>query len=179
VKAVLLSAFRDALASHQGSRPPAIGVVTSGRSARLSDPLGALGLFWKLLPFQVQTNPSSMQERITSVQAELLAIEQHVLYPIDAIADAHGGADLFYATFNFVSFDDLRAQLGESPELIDYRFHDKFHSPVNYFFSWHRGREVVGIKVEYDNAYFHDAEVEELNATLQRTINGYVQSLVA
>jgi amino acid adenylation domain-containing protein len=177
LKAILLSALRDALARQGGGEPPAVGVVTSGRSARLSDPLRALGLYWKLLPFQALANPPGLEEKIAAIQAELLAIDQHVLYPIDAIASAAAAdaAGLFYATFNFVSIEaEPWGSLGERLELLDYRFHDKFHYPLNYFFVWNRGRRDVQIKVEYDNAYFEDAEIAELNVTFRRALAEYV-----
>jgi hypothetical protein len=174
VKAVLLSALCDTLAAHWGGRPT-VGVVTSGRSARLSDPLGAFGLFWKLLPFHVQTPSDTVTQKVAGVQAELLAIEQHVLYPLDAIGDAFGGGELFYATFNYVSVDDgLQKQLGANLQLVSYETHDKFHYPINYRFTADAARGVVDIKVEYDNAYFDDSEIEQLNATFQRTISGYL-----
>jgi hypothetical protein len=141
----------------------------------LSDPLGAVGLYWKMLPFQVDAHPSGLDEKIAGIHAELSAIEQHVLYPIDAITAAHDSSDLFYATFNFVSFEsDPWGLAGDGLELLDYRFHDKFHYPLNYLFLWDKVRGVVGVKVEYDNGYFEDAEVERLNATCQRTIGSYV-----
>lgn len=112
----------------QAGHSPTVGVVANGRSPRLTDPLGSLGLFWNLVPFHVHDDVPTVAE----VHAQLLRIEPLATYPLTAMhADP---TQLFDETFNFVHFHHRRRPAGLQVEEL--HFHDRFHFPRNLVASW-------------------------------------------
>ena len=84
-----------------------VGVLSNGRIERLSDPFGALGLFWNIVPFcQLITEDKGVQ--IKNVQQSLIDIEPYVMYPLLQILSDQKKTELFFATFNFVHFHNAK-----------------------------------------------------------------------
>jgi hypothetical protein len=169
LKAVLLAGYLRLLVVEMRNPSPAIAVVSNGRSDRLSDPLGGLGLFWNLLPLQLVTVPMSDAELIRAVQAELSALDQHALYPALQVAERCEGRPELQASFNFVDFHNA-ARLGDEGglELVWRDSLDKFHTPLNYAFAVDRAGGGVAVRVEYGTDYFEPADIDRLNHCLLR-----------
>src|SRR5439155_26204471 len=74
-KAVFLAAYVDLVARETGASPVTVGVVSNGRSARLSNPLQAIGLFWNIVPFCVPLEPRDELLGTLAGHRELVAIE--------------------------------------------------------------------------------------------------------
>jgi Condensation domain len=171
LKAVLLAACLR-LVGEEGNTPtPCVGVVTNGRSDRLSDPLGGFGLFWNLLPFALNGQPdaatASDAELVRSVQAELSEMESFALYPATRVAQRKFGREPFQATFNFIDFHNAaRLENDAALALVYQDSRDKFHAPLNYAFSVDRTGGAVVVRVECDPAYFDANDIARLNDRL-------------
>jgi non-ribosomal peptide synthetase component F len=171
---VLLNAYLELIAWKTAVAAPTVGVVSNGRSTRLSDPLNALGLFWVLLPFGMQEGRTEPGERLKRIQEQLAAIEAHALYPLQRIEERFGPGELFFATFNFVHFHNA-AQLRSdaAATLLAEAGHDKFHYPLNHLFSMGAPDGGIAVHVEYDNTYFSDSTIEGMNAELVTILTGH------
>ncbi|HEY6925488.1 MAG TPA: amino acid adenylation domain-containing protein, partial [Steroidobacteraceae bacterium] len=179
VKAVLLHAYLELIGRHCGTAAPTVGVVTNGRSARLSDPLNALGLYWTLLPFGTEPGSEDLGPTLKGIQDELTASENHALYPLPMIEERFGPGELFFATFNFVHFHNAAQARGQaSLTLLSEAGHDKFHYPLNYLFSMNATDGGIGVHVEYDNVYFPDACIVEMNAALIEILSGLARGAI-
>jgi non-ribosomal peptide synthetase component F len=170
LKAVLLAAYLRVLAD-DGDAAACVGVVSNGRSDRLSDPLGGLGLFWNLLPFGLDSLPGATAATdaalIRAVQVELSAMEEFALYPASRVAEQQHGRSAYQATFNFIDFHNA-AQVQENTDLVltHQDGHDKFHAPLNYAFGVDRAGGAVGVRVDYDPAYFDATDINRRNDNL-------------
>ena len=167
VKAVLLNAYLELIAWKIGAAAPTVGVVSNGRSTRLSDPLNALGLYWVLLPLGMDAGCTDRGASLKNIQEQLAAIETHALYPLQKIEERFGPGELFFATFNFVNFHNAAQARNEAgAALLTEGGHDKFHYPLNYLFSMGTSDGVIAVHVEYDNTYFPDSAIAGMNAEL-------------
>lgn len=167
LKAVLLNAYLELIGSQIGDPTATVGVVTNGRSARLSDPLRGLGLFWTLLPFGRQKDHSLVDDQLRDIQEQLSVNESHALYPLQQIERDRGEGELFFATFNFVNFHNAaKIQPDNGLRFIADGGHDKFHYPLNYVFAVASNDGELAVHAEYDNAYFSNLTIEVMNATL-------------
>jgi aryl carrier-like protein len=103
-KALFLGAYLATLQqAGLGSVAQAVGVVSNGRSQELSDPLGAIGLFWNLLPFAAEPVTTQLASCCARIQERLIALEPYARFPLRCIEQQAGGR-VFAATFNFVNF---------------------------------------------------------------------------
>jgi hypothetical protein len=174
LKSVLLSAYLELIAHELDGARPTVGVVSNGRSDRLSDPLNALGLFWTLAPFCPSRMNGEAAARIRGVQDALLVLDAWAVYPLERIVASHQCEELFFATFNFVDFHNAaRVAPDAGFRVLDGRGHDKFHYPLNYLFSVIRSQHMLVVQVEYDNAYFTEAKIAELNTRLLQILRVY------
>ncbi|MBQ4860001.1 amino acid adenylation domain-containing protein [Pseudoalteromonas sp. MMG007] len=96
---VLLNTVKDVFGEDRASA----GLVTNGRNASLSDPLGAKGLFWNLIPFKLN-GKSNLIENIKATQDELFALENYVRISINKLFAMNEGKVPFWLTFNYVHF---------------------------------------------------------------------------
>ena len=163
LKAAYLQAFIELLAAWSGQSTLTVGVVTNGRTERLSDPFGALGLFWRLLPVTGQRAAGTGSVKV--LQSLLGAIEEHSNIALSRIAELKNEATLFDATFNFVSFNNqfvLPPELGI--EIGETFVHDRFHFPLNLMIVIDKVSDTVRLQFEYDERTFSASEVQALGA---------------
>lgn len=169
LKAAYLQAFIDLLAVVSGQSTLTVGVVTNGRTERLSDPFGALGLFWRLLPVTGQRAVGAGS--VKALQSLLGAIEDHSNIALSRIAELKKEATLFDATFNFVSFNN---QFVPPPELgieiVQTDVHDRFHFPLNLMIVIDKVSDAVRLQFEYDERIFLPAQVRDLGARYCETL---------
>lgn len=149
-----------------------IGVVANGRSERLSDPLGALGLFWNIIPFKaiIQDNK---KKQIRLYDKALLDLEPYTLYPLSKIASKQNkhDASLFSVTFNFINFHNVTELQQQVLKIQETKFWDRFHYPLNFIITLRPGeKDNVYIRLEYEMNNFHRQEMEKL-------IENYVNNL--
>lgn len=159
LKAVFLSAFVQSLSQTLRTDAFSTGVVTNGRSAQMSAPLSATGLFWNIVPLILgasdDVTPQAMQQRLN-------AIEAIGHYPLREIERRFVGEPLLLPTFNFVNFHNLKTQ-----DAVDCReglVNDRFHFPLNFFVatSSSTGTHAGLFRVEFDRDYFTTDAIENL-----------------
>jgi amino acid adenylation domain-containing protein/non-ribosomal peptide synthase protein (TIGR01720 family) len=174
-KALFLSTYLDLIGTVMKSNRVCVGVVSNGRTERLSDPFGALGLFWNIVPFCQQTREDKGVQ-IKNVQQSLIDIEPYVRYPLLQILSDQQKPELFFATLNFVNFHNAKNINAETGlKVKDRRFHDKFNFPLNYAVSMSPVEGNVSLSVEYDKLYFSRQEIrfmiQNYVKILKHTIN--------
>ncbi|MBW8891498.1 MAG: amino acid adenylation domain-containing protein, partial [Burkholderiales bacterium] len=131
VKAAVLAAYLATLEADYGQARMTVGIVSNGRSERLSDPLAALGLFWNLVPFAAEAG-GDMHDRTRRVHELLTAQEPHALFPLSEVCRLHGQGELFFATFNFTQFHQaFRGASDDNIEFIESDWLDRFEYPMN------------------------------------------------
>src|SRR5207247_1521120 len=82
LKAIFLSAYLDLIQRVSGAGVVTAGMVVNGRSARLTDPLKALGLFWNIIPLCYQIEESDKYAQLRNVQQLLINVEPYASYPL-------------------------------------------------------------------------------------------------
>jgi hypothetical protein len=161
-KAVFLSTYLDLISTVMKSNRVCVGVISNGRTERLSDPFGALGLFWNIVPL-CQPISSDKGVQIKNVQQSLIDIDPYVRYPLLEILSDQQKPELFFATFNFVNFHNaknLKADTGL--EVNARKSHDKFNFPLNYVVSMEPSSGNVSLNVEYDQMYFSSKDIRSM-----------------
>jgi len=161
-KALFLSTYLDLIGTVMKSNRVCVGIVSNGRTERLSDPFGALGLFWNIVPF-CQFISDDKVVQIKNVQQSLIDIEPYVRYPLPQILADQQKPELFFATFNFTHFHNaknLKADTGLKVKTR--RSHDKFNFPLNYAVSMNPVEGNVSLSVEYDKLYFSRQEIRSM-----------------
>ncbi len=161
-KAVFLSTYLDLIGTLMKEKTVCVGTVSNGRTERLSDPLGALGLFWNMVPF-CQSISSDKGVQIKNVQQSLVEVEPYVRYPLLQILADQQKTELFFATFNFVNFHNAKNISAHTGLKVQgRRFHDKFNFPLNYAVSMEPSSGNVSIHVEYDQMYFSCKDIRSM-----------------
>jgi hypothetical protein len=159
LKALLLSVYIDVLAYGRPGAAPSVGVVSNGRSERLSDPIRVCGLFWKFMPFWHRPS-ATKDEQIVAVHRSLMEAESHAMYPLDAVASLIG-AEPFQATFNYVhmragTWDDEGSPL----VLRKNSGYDASHYPMGFHVYFDDG--VITASIYHDERYYDAAEAKAM-----------------
>ncbi|WP_414587305.1 amino acid adenylation domain-containing protein [Scytonema sp. PCC 10023] len=176
-KALFLSTYLDLIGTVMKENMVSVGIISNSRTERLSDPFGALGLFWNIVPF-CQEVIEDKEVQIKNVQQSLIDIEPYVRYPLlEILSDQQlkpgAGAELFFATFNFMSFHNAKGLFEQTDLKVNgRRSHDKFNFPLNFAVSMKPSSEDVSIRVEYDQMYFSCLEIRSM-------LHNYVEILYA
>ncbi|MDZ8186464.1 MAG: amino acid adenylation domain-containing protein [Nostoc sp. ChiSLP02] len=153
-KAIFLSNYLDLIGTEMKENTVSVGIVSNGRTERLSDPFKTLGLFWNIVPFCQQTiEDKSLQ--IKNVHQSLIDMEPYVRYPLLQILSDQAKMELFFTTFNFVaSSNSKNLWVNTGLKMNGSKSHDRFNFPLNYAVSIDFYEGDVSIDVEYDRMYF-------------------------
>jgi non-ribosomal peptide synthase protein (TIGR01720 family) len=169
-KAIFLSAYLDLISMFTKENQVSVGVISNGRTERLSDPFGALGLFWNIVPF-CQTITEDKGVQIKNVQETLIDIEPCTRYPLLKILSDQKTTELFFATFNFVNFHNAKTVDKHTDLKIQKKMiHDKFNFPLNFAISMESLSGNVSIHVEYDRIYFSGKDIQSMLQNYVRTL---------
>ncbi|MEA5536966.1 non-ribosomal peptide synthetase [Crocosphaera sp. XPORK-15E] len=162
LKAIFLSAYLELFAQKQEDKIISlVGVISNGRTEKLSNPFKSLGLFWNIIPFyQSLINNKDLQ--VQNVQRSLIEIGYYSRYPFCQILSDQKQNNLFFATFNFLNFHNSTS----SPEKTDLHIqeskcHDRFHFPLNCTISINSFDQSGTIRIEYDPNYFSGETIVE------------------
>jgi aryl carrier-like protein len=165
LKAVLLNAYVGALCHELSLSQLTVGVVTNGRSARLSDALNTLGLFWTMLPLPVvgEIVAERGPARMRAIHDLLASAEPHAMYPATRAAGCATLDEMFFATFNFTDFHNA-TELGDGRALClrSYRGLDRFHYPLNYLFAVDQQTQRLFVHVEFDDRCFDQEDIRRI-----------------
>lgn len=159
LKTLLLLAFQRALGNLLMIDTVTVDVVSSGRSPRLSDPLGAIGLFWSLLPICTRLSAhQSDAEAIAATARKLLTIDAHSLFPADRVRKLVEVESMTYAAFNYVNFHNAKTGSGKSgeQEMVELKVRyasDRFAYAVKLAISGGDGDGIDG-SIEFDRRHF-------------------------
>lgn len=163
LKSIFLTAYLESISGVTGGKQVTVGVVSNGRSERLSEPLKALGLFWNIIPFSCSLTEPDFSARVRRVQRLLIDTELFGRYPLPQILKDRQVDELFWATFNFINFPAYGGDtVDPGLRLLSERAHDKFHFPLNYVVSVDPATESTRLRVEYDPAYFDHEQIRAL-----------------
>jgi amino acid adenylation domain-containing protein len=163
LKTVYLSAYYDLIAQVQGQRTATIGVVSNGRSERLTEPLKSLGMFWNMVPICAPIDSENKFAQLANVQQLLIDIELYSRYPLTQIFEDQGKPELFFASLNFLNFHNAKRAFESSEvKLPSSGAHDKFHYPLNFEVSVNPNTGEVWLRVEYDRSYFSVETIESM-----------------
>jgi len=163
VKVILLGTYLNLLGRLTGQERVTVGVVSNGRSERLSNPLKAMGLFWNIIPFCGPASAPDRASHLEAVQQGLINAEAYARYPLLQIMEDLRQTELFFATFNFLHFHNVKEIPSDGGlRLLGFSGHDKFHFPLNYALSVDPFRGDINYRVEYDRAYFSENTIELL-----------------
>ena len=176
VKAILLAAYIAMIEKSVQLDRTTIGVVASGRTDRLSDPLGALGLFWNLLPVSSSAADARMPSvHIQRVHEALIETDAHALFPLDRIEEMHGADALFFATFNFTNFHNAFS-LSEATDmgLLEMGWHDRFDYPLNCHVGMDRDRQSLRAHFSFDIGWCTREEVSRWSEDYRSLLNRYL-----
>jgi amino acid adenylation domain-containing protein len=177
LKTMYVSAFVELIGSVTDEPVVTVGVVSNGRSERLSDPLKALGLFWNIVPLCSRVDHSDRHSRLLEIQQALIAIEQYARYPLPRILEDQQKPELFFATLNFLHFHNaLEISWGDEVRLLSTRAHDKFHYPLNLAVLVDPKEQQVSLRAEYDLCYFSTESVKAMVGTYVELLNSLVAS---
>jgi hypothetical protein len=174
-KSFLLSAYL--IAVDQVIDQNTVGVITNGRSPRLSDPLAAIGLYWNMIPFHRPRNEDSLIQYIRDVHTELIATEPHATYPTTRLMSDIQQKNLLNATFNYVNFNNP----GKQPDRPAIRPReitglDRLPYPLNLALMMMPENRGLGLIVEYDAQFFTHKHIENLITVFTSTLEE-IQSL--
>jgi amino acid adenylation domain-containing protein len=167
LKTLLLLAYQRALGNLLMADTVTVDVVCSGRSPRLSDPLGAIGLFWSLLPICTRLSAhQSDAEAIAATARKLLTMDAHSLFPADRVRKLVDVESMTYAAFNYVNFHNAKTGSGNSGgeevgELKVRYASDRFAYAVKLTISGGDGDGIDG-SIEFDRRYFSAERLREL-----------------
>jgi len=163
LKSIFLTVYLELIGGLTGGKQVTVGVVSNGRSERLSEPLKALGLFWNIIPFSCSLAEPDFGVRVRRVQQLLIDTELFGRYPLPQILKDRQVDELFWATFNFLNFPAYGGDTADPGlRLLDERAHDKFQFPLNYVVSVDPATESTRLRVEYDQAYFDHEQIRVL-----------------
>ena len=165
LKTVYLTAYLELIATVQRQDSATIGVVSNGRTERLSEPFKSLGLFWNLVPVCASIVPNNKLVQLSKVQQLLIEIESYARYPLAQILADQETQELFFATLNFLHFHNARNGFGNSSmRQLDAGSHDKFHFPLNYTIALDPDSGHALLRVEYDKSYFTGRTIDSMTS---------------
>jgi hypothetical protein len=84
-------------------------------------------------------------------------------YPLPQILKDQQLNELFWATFNFITFPTSDSDaLDTGLRLLSGKGHDKFHFPLTYIVSVDPSSEKTQFRIEYDKSYFDHEQIRAL-----------------
>ncbi|HWP44056.1 MAG TPA: amino acid adenylation domain-containing protein, partial [Blastocatellia bacterium] len=163
LKTMYLAAYLELIGKLSRKSVATVGIISNGRSERLTDPLRSLGLFWNIVPFCSPVGSGDGFELLKNVQKSLIDVEGFSMYPLPQILEDRGKDELFFATFNFVNFHNAQGfARGVGIELISSGTRDRFGFPLNLRVSLSPFGGGVKLNVSYDSMYFTAESVQSL-----------------
>lgn len=167
LKTLFLHSYMKALAKFVCSNNVTIDVVFNGRSNRLSDPLNAIGLFWNMLPINVNFE----QDNIIILKDKISLAEAHAIYPRDKVAAIANMVEPTYAAFNYVHFHNEVILANEEKFGVNLKYSsDRFHHPLKLLVSVNPNRDRATLQIEYDKSYFCDADAKYLKEYIEHEL---------
>jgi hypothetical protein len=169
-KTILLDALLTLVGSITGRDSATVGLVTNVRSERLSDPLGAIGLFWNIVPIGCWLG-GDLATRLRRLRIALAEVAPFASFPLPEIMARAGKAPLFLATLNYVRPHNLIGPRGDvGLELLSLRGEDTYHFPLNFALVDSPLDHGLSYRVTYDRAYFDATGAAQVAARYEEVL---------
>ncbi|WP_444922623.1 amino acid adenylation domain-containing protein [Microbulbifer sp. CnH-101-G] len=129
-----------------------VDVVTSARSDRMSSPLTCLGLFWNLLPINIQLKNVDIGQ-IKEIQTKIDLLNSYAMTPFNFCKKQDNDDLMTYASFNFVQFHNIE----KNKDLRSYKVGsgtDRFSYLLSLFISLNENATFGFIELNYFTRYF-------------------------
>jgi len=175
IKAVFLSALFDTISKLTNDPFKTIGVISNGgRLAEIPESFNALGLFWTLLPVSIKVIDDK-NEQIKLLQGDLCELETHATFPVNQIMENNNLQNVYFATFNFISFHNEK-DLPCEVKILSITGHDKFHHPLNVTVSFDSLNNALEIRIDYDNKYFNQESASTILDDFVNNLNALINT---
>ncbi len=151
LRTLFIYMFFSALARAFARKSLVIDVVINARSNRLSDAMGAMGLFWNLLP--VCFSPSgNIRSDLQVLHGVLLKSEEFSLFPRSEVERMCREYAPAFASFNFVNFHNYTdCATVDEPGMRVERARDYFHHPLKCTVSLAPDQKSLDLWFEYNS----------------------------
>ncbi|WP_264530516.1 non-ribosomal peptide synthetase [Flavobacterium sp. N502540] len=166
LKAIYFKSCIETFRKFLNTKNLSVGVVLNGRSDDLVNGLNAIGLFWNILPFCVDS-ASSLDNK--SIQNKLNKMDEFSKFSAQVIKEKLA-SDHSFISFNFTHFHNSKntdtPQITEDfPTLINEFSIDYYHYPLNVRVGINPNDEdQVSIVLDYDQAFFSESMSHEILA---------------
>lgn len=163
-KSLFLFAYYKALSEVFHVQNVTVDIVTSGRTERLTDPLGALGLFWNFVPVNLTVDKTVCAEQLVSLHQLLNSVSEHALYPSDLIKESLGIMETSFASFNYVQFHHMSTQALNTDRVSQETQYasDRFHYPLNLLISANSELSAIDCEFGYHSAFLPKIKVKQI-----------------
>jgi amino acid adenylation domain-containing protein len=151
LRSLFLLAWMKALAPFFEGEAVVVDVVTNGRSNRLSDPIGGIGLFWSLLPIRFEPEGGPRQESLLRLDGLLAQVEEQAFFPVSVLVGTGRRAGLTPAAFNYMHFHNAGPP---DPGFALVEAVDRFHHPLKLAITVAGAADEIAIDLEYDSSRF-------------------------
>ena len=165
LKAVLLAGYLQALKT--SDQDVTVGVVTNGRTEELPGALHAIGQFWNITPFyyDFKQKPGSPEDG-SAIHNQLNEIDaRYGRYPLPEILKIGERDDLFFATFNYIHFHEMKTDdtvSGDMGRITVYETCDHYHYPFNCTVSRNSDDDSLTLHINFDADLICLNDVEEI-----------------
>lgn len=169
-KALILRTFLHVLSDFQRQQNLTVGVISNGRSERLSAPFRVFGLLWNVVPFNYELQHQPIED-VDAIQKKLNQIESFTRYPFPQIQADLNNHKLFYACLNFISFHNAR----DFSDPGGFRVNkgqaiDRFSFPLTLVVSLDPIRQDLKLRFEYHQAYLNETDIQQFAAQFIATL---------
>jgi amino acid adenylation domain-containing protein len=150
MQALMLAAWLETLRAWSAEQLVVTGVIVSGRSEHLTDPLSAVGLFWNIVPL-VSRATLPFPELLAQLQKDLIEMEPYSAYPLPQLQADQGGRELFFTVFRYLNFWNAREIPEESGvQVLSARSYDRYSYPLLCSAVIHANSSGGYLQLEYD-----------------------------
>ncbi|NER25248.1 MAG: amino acid adenylation domain-containing protein [Symploca sp. SIO1C2] len=173
IKAVLLEHCAMSMMDVLSETKITIGVVSNGRTDKLTEPFKTTGLFWNILPLTLIHN----QDRTgLKAQVELTKVEKYGLYPYGEIEKRQQKSGLNIPCFNFVRFHNDTHE--KKPIFTEGPINDRFHFPITFLVIARQDEEgmELSVRVDFNSRLISEKTIDEILTKWNLHINGIPDS---
>ena len=185
LKTLLLYAFKKAIGTVFAINQVTVDVVTSGRSNRLSDPIGAIGLFWSLLPISSTLDAHcDEQSFLKTLGQQLLTCDSYALYPNQLInaqtTKSDDGSAMTWAAFNYVNeVNEVSEtkQINDEPWLIELAGKsDRFDYRLKMKIDANTAQHAIAVLIEFDSRYLSKQQIASVEQCFTQAITTLINA---
>ena len=170
VKAILSGVFMQEIARVNGTSNITLALVTNGRNATLTNPLGTLGMLWNLAPLNCELK-SDIEKNIENLNRMLLAQAAYNTYPLPKILDDCKKSNFIAGALNYVDFEYANLLPPDSDiKFVEIGGLDKFHFPLHLFVGKNPFDKSISLVLNYDTRMYSEQQIESIMNGMTKTL---------